>query len=54
MGVAHRHFHSLSMFNINSNISYGVMFGGITEWEQNTTANDQPMIADTTMIELSN
>lgn len=50
--MACRQYHSLSLFNISSNCGYGVMFGGVKEWMKETSVDDQPMIADTTIIEL--
>ena len=50
--VLHRHFHSMSTFAVDSKCVYLVCFGGIRDWKQGVPANEQPMISQTTLLEL--
>ena len=47
-----RHFHSMSAFYVNQECVWVVSFGGVVEWLAGKPADEQPIVANTTVIEL--
>ena len=50
--VVQRHFHSMSAFHVNQDCVWVVSFGGVLEWLAGKTSDEQPILSNTTVIEL--